>query len=51
MLVLAGDSVDDIVKDELKEKWFTDVKPKWFVLDETDAEQCREPGDLDFSSG
>lgn len=42
-MVLAGETIDDLVKPHLKEEWLRDVKPRWFVCDDS-LEQKREPG-------
>ena len=42
-LSLSETEIDDLVKPEMREEYFRDIKPKWFVLDET-PEQQREPG-------
>ena len=44
-MVLAGKSIDDIVKPHLKEEWERHIKPRWFVCDAS-LEQKREPGNL-----
>ena len=42
-LSLSETEIDNLVKPELREEYLRDIKPKWFVLDET-PEQQREPG-------
>ena len=45
VLVLGGKSIHDIVKDECRDEWNMLIKPKWFVENENDPVQCREPGE------
>lgn len=42
-LSLSETEIDNLVKPEMREEYFRDIKPKWFVLDDT-PEQQREPG-------
>ena len=42
-LSLSETEIDNLVKPEKREEYFRDIKPKWFVLDDT-PEQQREPG-------
>ena len=42
-LSLSKTEIDNLVKPEKREEYFRDIKPKWFVLDDT-PEQQREPG-------
>ena len=37
-------SLNDLVKPELREKWDSEIYPKYFVRDQNDIDQQRQPG-------
>jgi hypothetical protein len=49
LIAMTEDSLEDCVKDELKEEWINTVKPKWFA-GESMASQ-KEPGLLKEEAG
>ena len=47
-MAMGEDCIDKLVKPHLKEKWLSEIKPKWFAIPKEDpledAKQKREPG-------
>ena len=37
-------ALDDLIKPELKHKWNTEIRPRWFVQNPDDPDESREPG-------
>jgi hypothetical protein len=42
MLALTRDEIDDCIKEDLRQEWFTTIKPKWFAT--ADRRSQKEPG-------
>ena len=36
--------INEIILPEKREQWFSQIRPKWFVIDENDIDQARFPG-------
>ena len=38
------DSLDELVKPEKRNEWFSRVKAEWFVINYNDIRECKTPG-------